>query len=127
MPNYWFDHIHLISTDPSKTAEFYGKMFGARRVGTGKLADGRVALNLDLNGASILVMQTRAKQMVPGTAQTGLEHFGLRTDNLEAVVAELKAGGANFVQDITVPRPGVKLSFLLTPENTLIELLERSG
>jgi len=46
---------------------------------------------------------------------------------LEAAVAELKAGGVNFVQDITVARPGVNISFLLTPENTLIELLERSG
>ena len=126
MPDYWFDHIHLISTDPSKTADLYEKMFGARRVGTRKLADGRIAVDLDLNGAMIIIMQPRAKQMAPGTAQTGLEHFGVRTDNLEAAVAELKAEGVNFVQDITVSRPGVKISFLLTPENTLIELLERS-
>ena len=28
MPNYWFDHIHLMSPDPLKTAEFYEKSFG---------------------------------------------------------------------------------------------------
>ncbi len=127
MPNYWFDHVHLVSTDPSETAEFYGKIFGARMVDTRKLADGRIAVDLDLNGVKLLVLQTRAKQMAPSVAQTGLEHFGVRTDNLEAAVAELKAGVVNFVQDISVPWPGLKISFLLTPENTLVELLERSG
>ena len=127
MPNYWFDHVHLVSTDPLKTAEFYEKIFGARRVDVRKLADGRIAADLDLNGAKVLVMQPRAEQMTHSSAQSGLEHFGVRTDNIEAAVAELKAGGVEFVQDITVPRPGLKISFLLTPENTLIELLERSG
>ena len=126
MPDYWFDHVHLISTDPSKTADLYEKMFGARRVATRELADGRIAVDLDLNGAMILIMQPRPKQIAPDAAQTGLEHFGVRTNDLEAAVNELKAGGANFVQDITVAWPGVNISFLLTPENTLIELLERS-
>ena len=126
MPKYWLDHIHLISNDPSKAVDFYAKMFGARWISNNKLADGRINVHLDLDGARILVAQPRDKQMAPGAAQTGLEHFGLRTDNLEAAVAELKAGGVTFVQDITIVRPGVKTAFLLTPENTLIELLEKS-
>ena len=32
MPNYWFDHVHLMSNDTVKTAEFYEKMFGAKIV-----------------------------------------------------------------------------------------------
>ena len=56
MPNYWFDHIHLISPDPLKTADLYEKMFGARRVGTRNLADGRILVDLDLNGTMVLVM-----------------------------------------------------------------------
>ena len=127
MPNYWFDHIHLISPDPPKMAEFYEKMFGARRIGVREISGGRIAVDLDLNGAKILIMQPSAEKMVPGAAQTGLDHFGLSTDNLEAAVAELKAEGVNFVQDITVSRPGVKMSFFLAPENVLIELLQRSG
>ena len=126
MPNYWFDHIHLISTDPHKTAEFYEKMFGAKKVGVREATGGRIAVDLDLNGAKILIIQPKAEQMVPSATQTGLEHFGLRTDNLEAAVTELKAEGVNFIQDITVSRPGVKISFFLAPENVLIELLQRS-
>ena len=29
MAKFKFDHIHLMSPDPAKTAEFYQKMFGA--------------------------------------------------------------------------------------------------
>ena len=29
MSKYKFDHIHVTSTDPAKTAEFYEKTFGA--------------------------------------------------------------------------------------------------
>ena len=52
MLNYWFDHIHLVSPDPVKTAEFYVKMFGAKQVGSG-----RVTVSLDLNGTTILISQ----------------------------------------------------------------------
>ncbi|MFC1988567.1 VOC family protein [Chloroflexota bacterium] len=127
MPKYWFEHVHLISDDPQKTAEFYEKIFGARNLGTRNLADERIVVDLELNGVFILIMSPRNKQIVPGTAQTGLEHLGVRTDDLEAAVAELKAKGVNFVQDITQYGERTKLSFLLTPENTLVELLERSG
>jgi len=129
MANYWFDHVHLVGPDPLKIAEFYEKMFGARRVDIRELGGGRTLVSLDLNGSKILVMHPRAQPLVPGAPQTGyaLEHFALRTDNLEAAVDELKAKGVKFVQDITVAWPGVKISFFLAPENVLIELLERSS
>ncbi len=50
-PNYWYDHVHLISSDPVKTAEFYEKMFDARRVSVSELGAGRVSVELDLNGS----------------------------------------------------------------------------
>ena len=125
MPNYWFDHVHLNSPDPIKTAEFYEKMFGARRVGVREMADGRTLVELDLNGSSIKVTHPRAQPLVPGAAPTDyeIEHFGLRTGNLEAAVDELKTKGVKFVQEI---RPGVgsKIAFLLAPGDILIELLE---
>ena len=128
MPNYWYDHVHLVSADPLKTAEFYEKMFGAKRVGIRELPDGRTLVDLVLNESSIKVSQPKAQSLVPSASQTGngLDHFGLKTDNLEAAVDELKAKGVKFVQEIT-PLPGVKVSFFLAPEDALIELLERSG
>ncbi len=68
-------------------------------------------------------------ETAPSSPETdyGLEHFGIRTDNLEAAVAELKAKGVQFKEEIRVVRPGVKISFLRAPENVLIELLESGG
>ena len=130
MLNYRFDHIHLISPDPLKTAQFYENMFNAKRVRLSELGKGRVSVELDLNGSRVLVMSPTVQ---PGTEPSdrvddyGLEHFGIRTDNLEAAVAELKAKGVKFKEEIREIRPGVKISFLWAPENVLIELMERSS
>jgi len=118
MPSYWYDHVHLISPDPVKTAEFYERMFNAKRVSVGELGAGRVSVELDLNRSRVLVMNRSVQpETAPSSPETdyGLEHFGIRTDNLEAAVAELKAKGVKFVRE-------GKPSFLLGPENTLIEL-----
>ncbi len=129
MPSYWYDHVHLISPDPVKTAEFYEKMFNARRVGVGDLGAGRVMVELDLNGSRVLIktgnVRTGAASGSSDPAH-GLEHFGIRTDNLEAAVADLKAKGVQFKEEIREIQPGVKISFLWAPENVLIELLETS-
>ncbi|MBA7645065.1 hypothetical protein ES703_52817 [subsurface metagenome] len=127
MPNYLFDHIHLMSPDPIKTAEFYEKMFGAKQVITRELPDGRTSVELNLNGSRILLTQQPVQvesASMPSVTGSGLEHFGIRTDNLEAAVAELKAKGVQFRDEIRVIRPGVKISFLWAPENVLVELLE---
>ena len=130
MPSYWYDHIHLISPAPLKTAEFYERMFNAKRVSVRELGAGRVSVELDLNGSRVLVMSRRVQpETAPSSPETdyGLEHFGIRTDDLETAVAELKAKGVQFKEEIREIRPGFKISFLWAPENVLIELMEVSN
>ncbi len=122
MPNYRFDHIHLMSPAPLSTAEFYEKMFGARQVSTRTLDDGRVTVNLDLHGTTILITQP-----LGDSARAGLDHFGISTDDLAAAVEELKSSGVTFTRDIREVRPGFKISFLQAPENVTIELQEGSA
>ena len=126
MPSYKLDHIHLNSPDPLKTAEFYEKALGAKRVSIGDIPGGRTIVDLDINGLTIKVTHPRAK---PASFMTdyGLDHFGLITDDLEKAVGEFKAKGVKFVQEITEIRPGVKISFFLSPENVWVELVERKG
>ncbi|MFC1918450.1 VOC family protein [Chloroflexota bacterium] len=129
MPNYSYDHIHLFSPDPLKTSQFYEEMFNAKMVSKRELADGRVSVELDLNGARVLVAQGRAQaesSSVQSGLGYGLDHFGIQTDNLEAAVAGLKARGIEFRDEIREIRPGLKISFFWGPENVLIELMERS-
>ena len=128
MPNYWFHHLHLMSPDEIKTAEFYEKMFGATRVLVREGGrPGSRAVDLDLNGTRIIVTTQREGAKVPGEPQSGMEHFGLRTDDVTAAVTELKANGVEIVLDVTEFGKGAKIAFLRGPENMLIELVEVSG
>ena len=119
MPEYWFDHIHLRSPDPVKTAEFYEQMVGAKRVSMRDEGDGRAMVKLDLKGITILI-----NQQTEEGAQTGLVHFGIRTDKLDEAVTAMKERGVKFTQAIRQVRPDFKISFLVAPEDVSIELQE---
>jgi len=121
MPDYWLDQIHLMSSDPVKTADFYEKMFGATLVMARDEGDGRAMAKLDLKGITLLISQRTGDN-----AQVGLEHFGIGTDKLEEAVAGMKAEGVEFTQDIREVRPGFSISFLNAPDGVSIELQEGS-
>lgn len=116
MPDFWFDHIHLRSLDPLKTAEFYETTFGAKRISHSNEGPAGASAKLDLKGVTILINKPREGE------PTGLVHFGIRTDNLEDSVAAMKEKGIKFTQDIRQIRPDFKMSFLVAPENVSIEL-----
>jgi lactoylglutathione lyase len=118
MPEYWFDHIHLKSPDPLKTAEFYERVFGAKRINYRTGSDGKSSATLDLKGVTVLINQPREGEA------TGLVHFGIRTDKLGESVGALKEKGIKFSQDIKEVRPDFKMSFLVAPEGVSIELQE---
>ncbi|MFH1169383.1 MAG: VOC family protein [Chloroflexota bacterium] len=127
MASYRFDHVHLFSSDPLKTARFYQDVLGATKTGEIGLPDGRTLISLDLTGTGIFVSQPKPRAGAPGVLpDTGLDHFGLKTDDLKAAVAELKAQGVKFAQEITPVawRPGASVSFFLAPDDTRIELQE---
>ena len=131
MSNCRFDHIHLRSPDPIKTAQFYETMFGARIVKTQQIHEDTL-VRLDLNGQLLLISLPHPEgdpRLLNAEIQHryGLEHFGLITDNLEKTVDDLKSKGIKFVQEITPILPTTKVSFFLAPENVLVELLSRSS
>ena len=59
-------------------------------------------------------------------AMLGLDHFGLRVDNIDAAYAELTQRGAVFTVPPRTIRPGVRIAFVQAPDNVRIELLERT-
>ncbi len=127
MPDYSFHHIHLVSPDPVKTADFYQGAFSAELVSKTEAADGNTRVELKLGGTRVLIMKKpveAASAAADGAAVNGLDHLGLRTDDIEASVADLKARGAKFRNDIIDFAPGVRITFFWAPENVLVELIE---
>jgi lactoylglutathione lyase len=128
MPVYSYDHIHLRSRDPMATAQYYHKMFDAKIIESIQ-SDGRPRIDLDINGLTVFIAQVSADSIIPESPadpHLGLDHFGLKVDNLDAAYAELKQRGAVFAVEPRTIRPGVKIAFVRGPDDVRIELLERS-
>ena len=128
MSNYHFDHLHQVTPNPEKAAQFYVNMFGAKVLDTHNLLDGRVLISMELGGAPVsLISPTTQNQESPTPPKYyGFHHFGIRTDDIDTAVTELKARGVKFTQEISEPIPGIRMTFLLGPDSVPIELLQRS-
>jgi catechol 2,3-dioxygenase-like lactoylglutathione lyase family enzyme len=128
MARYMYDHVHLISPNPVQAAEFYENAFGATRVAVGQYPEGGTRVELHLEGTRLLIrtpVDTSGNaEDAPGT-RYGLEHFGIRTDDIESAVADLKAKGVKFIQDIKLsPATGSRIAFVMAPDNVMIELVQ---
>ena len=128
MTAFTYDHIHLRSPNAEETARWYERMFGAEVIRSIQ-SDGRSRIDLNLGGGAMTcssgtwAMNTATP---PEPPYLGLEHLGLRVDGIDAVVAELKAKGAEFTVEPKTIRPGVRIAFLRGPQNVHIELLDRN-
>lgn len=127
MAKFRLDHVHLLSSNPEKTAEFYENVIGAKRTSASSLSGKGSVVELTLGQISIKIMPPRDKTLAPNIPKVGYEHFGIETDDIEEAVSILKAKGVKFVRDIMIPRPGIKNAFFFGPEGVLIELSEASS
>ena len=124
MPNHTFHHIHLTSPDPLKTARFYQDMFDAALTGTRELPNGGVTAEVDLGGALLLIMPRAAEGDPAPSSDSALDHFGIRTDDMDATVAHLKANGVEFRGDVRELGKRMRIAFFWAPEKVLVELVE---
>lgn len=125
---YHFDHLHLVSRDPQAAARYYRKMFDAEIIESFE-PDGKPRIDLNMNGLVLYIFPAGPGENLPdGPARryVGLDHFGLRVDNLDQTVAELKRRGAEFAVEPFMRRPGLKVAFIRAPENVRIEIMERT-
>ena len=126
MVTYSYDHIHLWSREPIETARYFNKMFGAKILESVQ-TDGQSRVDIDINGLIVFLAQAEASTPDgPVDPYVGLDHFGLRVDNLETAAADLKSKGAEFSMEPKDLRPGLRIAFVRAPGDVRIELLERS-
>ena len=127
MTKFAWDHVHLRSPDPEATAAFYERMFGAEVIRT--MQQGKPRIDLKVGGANVFILPVVPGDKTnppPTSPYQGLDHFGLSVTGIDAVVADLKAKGAEFTMEPNNIRPGIRIAFLRGPEGVSIELLERS-
>ena len=128
MTTFTWDHIHLRTPDPEATAQWFERMFGAEVIRT--MPEGKPRISIKLGGAMIFTAKVAPGDGVnaaPVTPYQGLDHFGLKVTDIDAVAAELKKKGVEFTQEPHSPRPGIKVCFLRGPQGISIEILERNS
>ena len=126
MATYTWDHIHLRTSDPEATVQWFEHMLGAQV--TRSTQGGKPRIDIKLGGANIFIAPVAPGDGVnaaPVTPYQGLDHFGLAVSGIDAIAAALKKKGVEFSKEPQVPRPGIKVCFLRGPQGISIELLDR--
>lgn len=121
------DHIHFRCQDLEAALDFYAKMFGGEVVARLELP--HTTLVRMKIGETILALSPVQEgvdvQASGDEAQWGLYELGFGVDDIHKAVEELKAKGAEFVQEPFEIRPGVQIAFMKAPDGVKIEILHR--
>jgi catechol 2,3-dioxygenase-like lactoylglutathione lyase family enzyme len=135
-PAFKFDHVHIISENPRASAEWYVEMFGAT-IAADTMARGAPQIFVELGGMTILIRGKRPGED-PAPARPirpygdfsshnafGTDHFGfMYAGDLAALVAELRAKGAEFPVELKRGVGGALLCYVAAPDGVSIELMQ---
>ena len=111
------NHLHLKTRDPEATAKFYVETLGAKIVSQNAAGGYRLDLHgLHLNVSKFLEQQKREQKY-------GMEHLAIDTDELDSIVAKLKARGINILEE-TVVSGGRRVCFFEGPDGVQLEFIE---
>jgi len=114
------NHLHLKTKDPEKTAQFYVDTCGATVVSRNPKGGVRInLLGLDLNISDFLAEQKREQKY-------GMEHIAIDTDELDNVIAKLKAQNIHILEQ-TVVSGGRRVCFFEGPDGVQLEFIEMKG
>jgi catechol 2,3-dioxygenase-like lactoylglutathione lyase family enzyme len=135
-PAFKFDHVHIISKDPQKSADWYVEMFGAE-ITANTIARGAPQIFVHLGGMTILIRGQRpGEDPVPANPIRpysdfsshnvwGTDHFGfLYQGDLEALCAELRVKGVTFPVELKRGVNGSLLCYVAAPDGVSIELMQ---
>ncbi len=127
-PNITFDHVHLISKDPQRTANWYVDKLGGEIVRDGEVR-GAPQVYVEIGGGAMLIVRGER----PGESTSdksslewGVDHFGVKVKgDFAAFCAGLKAKGVEFSVEPRDFNPTTQLAFINAPDGVSVELLNR--
>lgn len=114
------NHLHIKTTDPGKTAQWFVKNLGAKIAAENRSGE-RVSFRLDLHGLALNVTDFIEGQKLG--QHYGMEHLALDTDDIAGEVKRLKAAGARILEERQLP-DGRRVCFFEGPEGVRLEVME---
>ncbi len=128
-----FDHVHIKCHDIKAVKRFYEEMFNAKTRYEGKVRNIPTAM-MEIDETVIIISAAGDEEVLESQknpteniyTRYGIGHIGLRVEDLDEVVRELRAKGAEFVWGPREVREGVRVAFVRAPENDVIEIIQRN-
>jgi catechol 2,3-dioxygenase-like lactoylglutathione lyase family enzyme len=122
------NHIHIKSSDPMKTAEWFTKAFNVKIVADDVRPVGDRFIKTMTEGGLVINISSERTGETLGPADAdphyGLEHFGFDTDDMDADIARLEGLGA-VLKEGPIPNPnGSSIAFISAPGDIRIELIK---
>jgi lactoylglutathione lyase len=120
-----FDHIHVHCTNLDETARWFIEGLGAEVVDRPD-SRGVPSVRLKVGGANVYLRPQRdGEGLVPREPQIyGTDHFGLRVQDVDATVAELRKRGVTIQVEPWDFSETSRIAFILGPDNVRIELVQ---
>ena len=123
-----FNHVHLKTPDPEKTANWYVTAFNFEIVRDRVRDSGdRFITCKTPDGITFNISGARTNEtMGDGDADPhwGLEHFGINVDDIDAEIERLVGLGAVLKQEPSNVSNRPRIAFIAGPDNTRIELVQ---
>jgi lactoylglutathione lyase len=123
-----FEHAHIFCTDIDATERFLCSGLGATVVER-RRSQHLPALTLDLHGLTVYVRPRFDDEdiVAPERQQFGLDHLGLRVNDVDAAVEVLRGRGVEIEVEPWNFMPGSRIAFVRGPDRIRVELTQRGA
>jgi len=127
--SYSFNHVHLKSSDPGSTAQWYVEAFGFEILNdeNPRPQGDRFIRCRTKDGIAINISSARTNEDMGGgdsDAHWGLEHFGIEVDDIDSELSRLENLGAKTLEGPIRSDNGLAIAFIEAPDNVRIELMQ---
>jgi catechol 2,3-dioxygenase-like lactoylglutathione lyase family enzyme len=91
--NYKLDHIALNCKSLTESVKYYENHFGGKATPIRKAGDGQSFCLVNISGAAAI-------QLIESVSNTGINHYGFVTEDVEQVAKELRGKNAEILREI---------------------------
>jgi lactoylglutathione lyase len=125
---YKINHIHLKSSDPKSTANWWVKAFNFKiKSDTTRSFGDRFIMCESEGGLAVNISNERTGETLgqgDSNPHFGLEHFGLDSDDIDSDIGKLVSMGAILAEGPFSLDDGRKIAFLKVPGDVRVELIQ---
>ena len=112
---YQLEHVAIYCKDIHESIRFYEKFFGGSPTAIRKGAAGYAFCFMKIDGAPSI-------QLMESPGQLGVHHYGFVTEDIDQVVSEFRAKGAQILRENRDPSGRLTTVFVKDPNGLEMEI-----